>query len=327
MSQLRDQSAHMSEGERRVRADRALLAGVARAYYLEDLSRVDIAERFGVSRFKVARLLNRARAEGVVTIEIHDRGLPDPILGDRLCSELRLKTCRVIRSHGDDQAVRKQVGSVGAAFLEEILKPGEVLGLSWGRTLTATTSQLEQLPRVSIVQLTGVVAGDLSASPLEVVRHASQRSGGDVYPIFAPLVIEDLETANSLRRHPDIRAAVDLFPSLTTAVLSVGAWDPAQSQIRDVLSDADRRNALDKGCVADIAGMLIREDGALADPGFQERCISISYDQLRRVPRVVAVAGGAAKARAIRAVSGAGLITDLVTDDSLAMAVLGGTDG
>ncbi|MFT4050680.1 MAG: sugar-binding domain-containing protein [Microbacterium sp.] len=319
MSQNRNLNAQTSISSR---DDRALLATVARSYYLDDLSRIEIAETLGISRFKVARLLARARDEGVVTIEVNDRGLPDAALSTRLRDTLGLERCTVVRSHGDDDAVRLQIGGAAASLLSETLRADEVLGVSWGRTLTATTAQLQQLPRVSIVQLTGVVAGDLSSSPVEVARQTSARSGGDVYPIFAPLFVDDLETANGLSRHPAIRAALDLFPAVTTAILSVGSWNPAESQVKDVLPIDALARALAGGCVADIAGILIKNDGTPVDAELQARCINISYEQLRNVPRVIAVAGGAAKAEAVAAVARGKLITELVTDHPLAEAIL-----
>ena len=65
------------------------------------------------------------------------------------------------------------------------------------------------------------------------------------------------------------------------------------------------------------------DDGTPVNEAFAERSINISYAQLRDVPRSIAVAGGAAKAPAIRAVARGGLITELVTDHALALAVLG----
>lgn len=322
MSQNSEASAHRSADARMSDSDRGLLATVARAYYLENLTRLEIAEMLDISRFKVTRLLTRAREEGVVEIAINDMGLPDPLLAARLKSLLGLDSCVVVRCHGDDESIRRQVGGAAASMLAETLRPDEVLGVAWGRTLTATAEFVEELPRLTIVQLTGFVARDLRASPIDVLRHASQRWGSEVYPVFAPLCVPDRETAASLRSHPDIKAAMDLFPTVTTALLSVGSWVPPDSLVRDVLAPEDLANALDKGCVADIAGILVGEDGAPVDPAFQERCINISYDQLRRAPRVVAVVGGEAKARAIRAVAGAGLITELVTDHRLANAIL-----
>ena len=67
MSQFRDFSAQTSDVPKGLEHERALMAAVARAHYLEDRSRVEISDALGISRFKVARLLARAKEEGVVT--------------------------------------------------------------------------------------------------------------------------------------------------------------------------------------------------------------------------------------------------------------------
>ena len=51
-------------------AQLVLTASVARRYYLDGRSKVEIAEEFALSRFKVARLLDDARSSGLVRIEI-----------------------------------------------------------------------------------------------------------------------------------------------------------------------------------------------------------------------------------------------------------------
>src|ERR1700757_818964 len=62
-----------------------LAARVARQFYLEGVSKVDIASRLGISRFRVARLLDSARESGLVRIEI---GLPGGALDAGLSAEL-----------------------------------------------------------------------------------------------------------------------------------------------------------------------------------------------------------------------------------------------
>ena len=45
---------------------------IARRCYLEGRTRVQIAEEFGLSRFKVARMPEEALESGMVEIKIHD---------------------------------------------------------------------------------------------------------------------------------------------------------------------------------------------------------------------------------------------------------------
>src|SRR5699024_9206708 len=128
MIQKRDGGAHFStHGE----VGRGLLANIARRYYLANASKVDIATALEISRFRVARLLDRSLSEGVVTISINDDGLEDPSLSERLRDHLGLDKCIVMRCYGDEDKVRSQVGGAAAHYLSSSLVEGEVLGLTW----------------------------------------------------------------------------------------------------------------------------------------------------------------------------------------------------
>jgi len=76
------------------------------------------------------------------------------------------------------------------------------------------------------------------------------------------------------------------------------------------------------------AGITIRVATArvvvpeLPGEGLASRFIAISAEQLRAVPDVVAIAGGAAKAPAIHAALQSGLIHRLITDEEAARLLL-----
>ena len=314
-----------SEGpQKRLTADqeRALMAQVARLHYLDDVSRIEIAERLDISRFRVARLLQRAKETGLVAITINDAGVPDTDLSDRLQQALNLKECVVVRSGSSSMTMREQVGIAAAEVLSHTLQRGEILGISWGRTLTSTASHLSNLPRISVVQLAGSLSGDLGSSPVEVARQVSLRSGGAVYPIFSPLIVTHADTAKALRSQPDIAAAFGLFDSVTTAILAVGSWSSGETQLLDVLEPQEASRLRKAGAIGDVAGIIIDKEGRVVDPTFQARCIAVSDDQLRRVPRSLAVAAGSGKAAATIAAVRGGMVNGLVVDSDLANAIL-----
>ncbi|MEV7970753.1 sugar-binding domain-containing protein [Sphaerisporangium sp. NPDC088356] len=315
-------SAHMSAIAKVTPAERRLMATVARRFYIDDVSKVEIAKELGLSRFKIARLLEQAKSTGIVTITLRDAGCVDDVMSAQLSTHMRLREAIVVETLGTDVQVRDQVGAAAATLLTETLHAGDVLGLAWGRTLTAMTEGLTSLPPVSVVQLTGAVGSDLAESPVEVVRKASLSAGGKAHPIFAPLVVEDAATAAALRRQTDVAAAMRLFARVTVAVVAVGSWNPPISQLREVMSEADRAELATRGVQAEVAGILIDRHGRLVGEDFAERCLSISAQELRRVPRVIAVAAGADKAQAVLAVARSGLLSSLVTDRALAEAVL-----
>ena len=294
----------------------------ARRFFIEDRSKVEIAEELGVSRFKVARLLEQARETGVVTITVHDEGTPIPELADALARHLGLRSAVVVEAGPSAEEIRTAVGGAAARLLGSTLAADEVLGLCWGRTLTAMSAALPALPRLTVVQVTGATGTSVEDSPVEVVRQIAQRSGGSAYPIFAPLVVEDARTAEALRRQPGVAAAFALFDELTTAVVAVGSWDPPNSQLLSSLEPDEQQQLLRLGVRAEVAATLLSDDGRELAPEMSTRCIAIPLDQLCRVPRIVAAAGGADKAGAVVAAVKAGLCHELVTDRSLAEAAL-----
>jgi DNA-binding transcriptional regulator LsrR (DeoR family) len=51
-----------------------LLQKVARLYYIEDLKQESIARRLKISRYKVSRVLKKAKDKGMVKIEVSGPG-------------------------------------------------------------------------------------------------------------------------------------------------------------------------------------------------------------------------------------------------------------
>src|ERR1700751_555769 len=93
-------------------SDLVLAARVARQFYVEGISKIDIADRLGISRFRVARLLGSAREAGLGGIEI---GLPggglDAGLAAELCSAFGLKRAFAFTFPDDDEpALRRRIG-------------------------------------------------------------------------------------------------------------------------------------------------------------------------------------------------------------------------
>src|SRR5204863_9111570 len=83
-------------------------AAVARRYYVDGKSKIQIAEEFNLSRFRVARLLDVARSSGLVRIEIGYPGAVDLDLSGRLQEAFELKHSIVIDTPDDDQASLRQ---------------------------------------------------------------------------------------------------------------------------------------------------------------------------------------------------------------------------
>ncbi len=306
-----------------------LSVSVARRYYLDGRTKVEIAEEFRLSRFKVARLLDDARASGLVRIEIGHPGVVDVDLSSRLMEALGLKHCIVTDTPDDDVvALRQHLALASADLLTELVTADDVLGLSWSRAVSAMATALRRLAPAPVVQLTGALARSVvDNSSIELVREVSRISGGAAYFYYAPMVVPDASTARALRSQPEVARTFSLINSVTIAVAGIGAWAPEQSTLYDAATDAERADITRRGVAAEVSGVLLDAFGEPVIAPLTERMIGISGAQMRAVPEVIGIAYGLGKADAVLAAVRGGLVDSLVTHSTLATALIGAVSG
>jgi DNA-binding transcriptional regulator LsrR (DeoR family) len=266
---------------------------VARLYFERDLTKQEIAHRLGLSRFKVARLLDQAREQGIVRVEIRDPASPVDTLGRALEERFSLRAAVVVP---DEPAVP----AAAARLLAGLVSEREVLGVAWGATVAATVELLPALATgTAVVQICGAVPGlEPGTGPTEVALRLAERTGGAAHPLPAP-ALASRAARDELLANPAIRPTVELFTRVTLALVGVGPH-PAGGHV--LVHAFDR-------------------DGRLVETEMAERAISLPLVQPRSA-RVLAVAAGEAKRDAVRGALHAGLVDLLVTDVGCAEAAL-----
>lgn len=310
--------------ERHGPAELVLTASVARRYYLLGQAKTEIADELGISRFKVARLLDAARAEGLVRIEIVRQGAFDVDLSARLQETLGLSHTVVLHCAAmDARARRAQIGRAAAELLAEVTTEDDVLGLPWSRTVRTMVDALEDLPAVDVVQLTGAFAhSEEDSSAVDIVRRAARASGGHAHLFFAPFVLDDADLSRTLRRQPAVAEALSQISRVTRAVVGVGAMAEGESTIYDVTTAEDRQVLADAGAVGEAAGVFFDQNGLAVTTDLTSRLITLSAAQLHDIPEVLALSAGPARAEAVVAAIRGGLVNGVVCDAELAETMI-----
>jgi DNA-binding transcriptional regulator LsrR (DeoR family) len=294
---------------------------VARRYYLEGRTRVQIADEFGISRFKVTRMLDEAVASGMVEITIHNPGSIDVELSTALQRRYQLEHAYAVVADTDSPADRVDaVAKAMAELLVSILRDDDVVGVDCGRTLARVATHLTTLPRCDVVQLTGM-AGTITTNGADLVRRISEISGGKSWPLYAPLVVSDARTAESLSSNLQIQETVARQGKVTCAIVSVGAWLPGASQVYESLSVQEANELANAGVAAETCALLLDTDGNRI-AGLDRRRMGVDEATLRGIPTRIAVATGQEKIGATRAILRSGLVSSIVTDTGIAAAVL-----
>lgn len=301
-----------------------LMAAVARRHYLLNQSKVEIAADLGISRFKVARMIEAARERGLVRIEILRHGGLDIDVSAQLQERYGLAHAVVVEpTDADPDEIRLQLGRATAELLSEVLEVGDVLGLPWSRNVHAVVGSLTTLPEVEVVQLTGAIdRPDLDSSAVDIVRRAARVSGGGTTVFYAPFVLDSRASADAIRRQPAVAEGLVRARSVTRAVVGIGAWAPGGSTIHDLLGEEEQQDLARRGVVGEIAGIFFDEQGRPLRPKLAARLITLDADTLAHIPEVIGVVSGTSKAPAVRAALEGGLVQGLVVDSALARALM-----
>lgn len=303
----------------------AMIEAILRRYYLDDASKIEIAREFDISRFKVARVLDDAKRRGLVHIEIAPSAA-DADRSERLRRALGLRRAIVVGDTvaRDPDAVRRAVGRLSARLVTELAGLESTVGISSSLALVAMGEEIESLGDSTVVQLNGVLSTELTGvGPVELVRDVAAKSSGRSRVFYAPFVTPSAASARDLRQDPSIRWAMSAYARLDIAVVTAGTWSAGASGLFDSLSDRECEELARAGAIGEVCGIVVDRAGQHVQSAATERVLGISYEELRRVPEVVAVVYSGNRAPVMRALAAGKLITSIVTSTEVADEILG----
>src|SRR4029453_227101 len=246
--------------------DPSLLARAARLYFVEDRSQDDVAAALGTTRSNVSRMLKQARDLGIVEIRIVDPARRDHGLELALRDRFPLVDSRVLEA-APDTDVLPGVGRLAVRWLDETLRDGQVVALSWGQTLEAMVQAVDGLSRrdVEVVQLVGGLSSLAAAAPgQELVHELSERMGARHRYLHAPALFGSAEALAMLLRERTIAAALATAKRADIAAGGIGtprSGSPEALLTALGLSPAERAAFDAARPVGDVCGRYYDLDG------------------------------------------------------------------
>jgi DNA-binding transcriptional regulator LsrR (DeoR family) len=300
------------------------LVDVASQFYLQGRTQLEIARSMGLDPSTVSRSLKRAREAGIVRIEIRPRALEETGLGLALAHMYGL--ARAIIVPGDEPSA-EEVASVGADHIAGLLRSGMRLGVSWGQTLASLVHCLPAriVSDLEVAQMAGGISTTTpGAQGNELVRYLAELyPPSRVHYLHAPAIVDSVEIQRAIVSDRSVHAALAAASACDLALVGIGTLGDDATVVRGGhLSADDRMLLLEHGAVGNMNTRFFDSAGRpVAD--LEERTVAVQWEELRRVPTVVAVAAGLAKARAIRGALQTGCVDVLVTDASTARLLVG----
>ncbi|MGB9606142.1 MAG: sugar-binding transcriptional regulator, partial [Bryobacteraceae bacterium] len=180
-------------------------------------------------------------------------------------------------------------------------------------------------PGARVVQILGGVGSPGAPTHATIMtRRLAALIGAEITLLPAPGVVGSPQARRILMQDPFVQEAVEWFKSVTLALVGIGSVEPSKmlAASGNVFSSDELKLLSSKGAVGDICLRFFDAAGRPVITPLNDRVISMELAQLRRVPRVIGVAGGKRKTAAIRGALAGKWINVLITDRATAERLL-----
>ena len=306
-----------------------LMIKVSKLYYESNLTQEVISCKLRLSRPTVSRLLRDALSTGIVKISIAQEPGSYPEIEREIEKRFGLLEV-VVTDVGDPDShdmVSPGLGIAAANYFSRVVQDGDIIGLTWGSTLAAMVDnlQLEKKKNVEVIQMVGGL-GEPTADThaTDLVRRVSAMLGGTLRLLPAPGIVSTIETARLLRSEPYIAQALDAVKKVNIAFVGIGA--PTRNSLlmrnQTIITWDEVNYIMEMGAVGEIGLQFFDQFGSLMHSDLDERIIGINLATLSSVSRVIGIAGGSEKFKAIIGAMRGHYINILITDLRTAKGLL-----
>jgi lsr operon transcriptional repressor len=299
--------------------DDELISKAAWYYYIENMTQQSIAEKLGISRMKVIRLLEAARETGIIQFRISQGNGKQLPIEQKLRQQWNLKNVLIIPTPDNRARLNEHLALAAANFLADQVTENTFINMGYGDTPSRVLNHLANITDVpvSIVSFTGGVSYYLPNSTSNVFKARLH-----LYP--APLVLSSREVCQSILQEPSVKEIRRMVKLSSFSIVGIGAMNPDATILSNgILSQNDFAYLTMKGAVGDILTHFIDKNGVPVVTSIEDRLVSTPLDTLKELNNVIGIAGGEQKVAVIRAALQGGYIDSLITDEDTAKKLIG----
>lgn len=307
--------------------DEQVSARVAWLYYMEGLTQAEIAERLGLTRVRVNRLLAECRSSGLVRITLNAPIESCVALEQALRQRCKLKDAVIIPTPQDLEQVAGLLGIAAGEYLSRFLDDNRLsaLGVGWGATLRETIRHVRKAdyPELWVTSMMGGLTQGLEINTFEIATDLAKRLNARCSYLAAPIYAGSPRSRDTIVAQDVFKEVLERIAGVDLAFVSLGDLTRRSLLIRNGLPrDVSVDELRAAGAVGDVLGQFIDAAGKPIDHPINKRVIGLSVEGLSRIGTVVVAAGGANKARIIAAALAGELIDVLISDEQTAAAAL-----
>lgn len=214
----------------------------------------------------------------------------------------------------------RELGRSAARYILGILEPGDILAITGGYTMAELANMMsskESLAgHVQVVPGRGGLGEVVEIQANTIAAQIANKIGADYHLLQVPDNLKE-ENIAAIKQEPSIQKTLQVLHNSNILVHGIG--EAAEMASRRGRSEKDINELLDKGAVGESFGFYFDAEGNIVH---STPSIGVGLEEVANIERVIAVAGGEDKARAIPAVVSPKYQDILITDEETAKKML-----
>ncbi|WP_040209213.1 sugar-binding transcriptional regulator [Neobacillus jeddahensis] len=302
--------------------ENSLIIKIAWKYYIEGMTQNEIAESLTLSRMKVIKYLDIAKANNIIQFKINLDKFVNMDLQNKIKKQYKLQDIYIVpasNNHSIDSLTK-----AAAQYIEDRITSDTMINVGYGQAVSRTLGHLNISTKykVTFVSLSGGVRFYIPTA-VESSSDYYTNPNYNHYIMPAPLLVSSKQLAEQLIHEKPIKKIFEMIPYSTITIIGIGAVNERATIVKEgYLNTNEMEIYKSMGAVGDLLSQFYDINGNVLDLKLHKQLISTDINLLKSLNHVVAVAGGLEKREAIIGALKGGYINVLITDEVLAKALL-----
>ncbi|MGD6902778.1 sugar-binding transcriptional regulator [Bacillus infantis] len=299
-----------------------LITKIAWKYYIEGLTQNEISESLNLSRMKVIKYLEKAKANHVIQFRIDLEKINYQELQQEIKEKYQLKDIYIVPASNDTESENFTLAA--AQYIEDRITGDTLISIGYGEAVSKTLGHLRISTKynVTFVSLSGGVKFYM---PTAIDTRSDYYTNPNYkhYIIPSPLMVSSEKLAKEMLAEKPIRNVLEMIPHSNMTIMGIGALNDKATIVKEgYLNSMDIDIIKTQGAAGDMLSQFYDINGDLIDLDLHKQLISSEIGILKSLNHVVAVAGGAHKREAIIGALKGGYIDVLITDEAAARGLV-----
>ena len=279
-----------------------------------------------MSRWKIGRVIKDARERGLITITINHPQVDLTGIEIKLAKKFDLKQTIVVDiNEFSGNSPLDQIGTVGAQYLATIIPRYQILGVTWGLTMSHVAKCLPKIEPVGLelAQIGGGIGTIEGTDNPALTTMLGQKMSANAHIIQAPIIVRNKSIRDTLFKENKIRQTIEIAKRADIVMFGVGLVSTESLLWQSGFLGPEEATKLKKaGAVGAICGRFFNDQGKQCWQTLADRTIGLSLDELKKIKHKILIAVGKEKLQAILGALKGNIVDVLIVDKETAHQLL-----